>query len=189
MDDPNPELGGASEGAEDLELELEGEPKELGGDPLDDIQDPVARAEAKKWRAIARRKAEEKPEPKVEAAAPASTEYLTKADFYKANERRAIVAAQADPEVKANWDKIVGFYRDTRGKATTEDILEDIKDAVIIYNARYGKPEKDTSATELSATPVVKASGGEAPKVQPKPKDPPGYKPTSKPDSWYAKPN
>lgn len=189
MDDQNPELGGASEGAEDLELELEDEPTELGGDPLDDIQDPEARAEAKKWRAIARRKAEEKPEPKVAAQAPASNEYLTKADFFKANERKAIQEATSDPEVKANWDKIVGFYRDTRGKATTEDILEDIKDAITIYNARYSKPEKDTSATELSSTPVVKASGGEVAKVQPKPKDPPGYKPASKPDSWYAKPN
>lgn len=190
MQDQNPGADGAGEGAEDLELELEGspegtEPTELGGDPLDDIQDPVARAEAKKWRAIARRK----DEPKVEApvvTAP-TPEFLTKADFFKSNEKNAIREATADPEVKANWSDIVPFYTPRRGKETKEDILEDIKDAIILYKARNPEVVTDDSANQLTASPVVKSGGGVADKVTPKPNNPPNFKLPTPPNQWYKK--
>lgn len=114
MSDQNLE-GGASEEALDLELvpedtSDEGAP-ETGSDPLDDIQDPVARAEAKKFRAIARRTAKA-----PETKAPETSEFLTKADFYKTNEKTAVKAVTADPEIKAVWSQIVPFYTPRRDR-------------------------------------------------------------------------
>ena len=196
MNDQNPGLDGAGDGAEDIELTPEeltpdgGEGTEgLGGDPLDEISDPVARDEAKKARAIARRavkaKAVPTPEKKLDAPAP---EYITKADFFKTNERKAIREATADPEVKAIWDKIVPLYAPRRGKETPEDILEDIKDAVILYHAHNPEKESDDSAKDLTASPVVKTGGGEAVKTTPKPQDPPNYVKTAVPSEWYGAP-
>ena len=187
MEDQNPGLDGAGEGAEDLELTIEEEqtvpPKESSGDPLDDIQDPVARAEAKKWRAIARRTESPEEKPVVTASTP---EFLTKADFFKSNEKNAIREATADPEVKANWSDIVPFYTPRRGKETKEDILEDIKDAIILYKARNpDAPVKDDSVDQLTATPVVKSGGGVADKVAPKPNNPPNFKLPTPPSQWY----
>lgn len=192
MEDQNPGLDGAGEDALELELEPEitpeGESKELGSDPLDEISDETVRSEAKKHRAIARRfeKKEETPAPKPEAKADTS-QFLTKADFFKSNERKAIREITADAEIKANWNEIVPFYTPRRGKETLEDILEDIKDAVTLYKARNPVVEKDDSASDLTTTPVVKTGGGTVDKTTPKPKDPPNFKLPTQPKDWYAK--
>jgi hypothetical protein len=189
--------GGAGEQQEELELspstteQVEGEGS--GGDPLDVIQDPVAREEAKKARAIYRRHKEgntpgtpvQPQEPAV--SQPASQgEYLTKKDFYKTNERQAIRTATADPEVKANWDNIVQFYTPRRGKETAEDIAEDIQDAITLFKARNPNAERDTSATELSATPVIKTGGGTPRQGTPTTPTPPNFKLPVQPDKWYT---
>lgn len=188
MDDQTLE-GGDGEEALDLELELEdasGEATpEPGSDPLDDIQDPVARAEAKKYRAIARRTSKV-PEAR-QPAAPAASEFLTKADFYKTNERVAIKAATADPEIKANWAEIAPFYTPRRGKETAEDIAEDIQDAITIYKSRHPEVVTDDSKNTLTETAVVKTGGGPVDKVTVKTPEPPGFSLPSKPDGWYKK--
>lgn len=158
-----------------------------GGDPLDEISDEVVRAEAKKHRAIARRleKKEETPAPVLpETPKP---EFLTKADFHKANERKAVRDATSDPEVKANWTEIIPFYTPRRGKDTPEDIREDINDAITLYNARHKTSIKDDSADVLSTTPVVKAGGGGTEKPSEKPKDPPNFRLPVQPKDWYGK--
>jgi len=192
MADPTLGQESAGGGAEDLELEPEntptGEDKEPN-DPLDDIKDETARAQAKKDRAIARRKGN-KPEGVVEKPEPKSSDFLTKQDFEKANERKAILTAQADPEVKAIWNEIVPFYTPRRGKATPEDISEDIKDAITLYKARNPDPkEKDTSAADLTTTPVVKVGGGATDKSTTKPKDPPNFSLPRQPKDWFPKKN
>lgn len=187
MDDQTLE-GGDGEEALDLELELEDTSDETtpepGSDPLDDIQDPVARAEAKKYRAIARRTAKV-PEAK-QPAAPAASEFLTKADFYKTNERVAIRAATADPEVKANWAEIAPFYTPRRGKETTEDIAEDIQDAITLYRARHPEVVTDDSKNLLTETAVIKTGGGPIGKTTPKTPDLPGFKLPAQPSDWYG---
>lgn len=184
MDDQTLE-GGAGEEA--LELELEPETPGLGGDPLDEISDPVARAEAKKWRAIARRK-DEKPEVKAEVPPPPS-EFLTKADFFKSNERKAIREITADAEIKANWDAIIPFYTPRRGKETAEDIREDLQDAITLYRARNPiTPEKDDSVNQLTTTTVVKTGGGPIDtKATKKAPELPNYNLPKQPSDWYAK--
>ena len=189
MDDQNPELDGAGEGATDLELELEvtpktEKPKAPDSDPLDEIKDETVRAEAKKHRAIARRL-----EKKEEVPAPVSPspEFLTKSDFYKSNERKAIMQITADAEVKANWQDIVRFYTPRRGKDTPEDIVEDIKDAVTLYKARTPAHAENGNATDLTVTPIVKAGGGTV-KDTDKTVAPPNFKLPAQPSSWYPKP-
>lgn len=192
MADQTPELDGASEEALELELEpevpIKKEPEELGGDPLDEISDPVVRAQAKKDRAIARRLAKKEETPKPEAN-PDTSKFLTKADFYKANERKAILEIQKDDaEIKANWNAIIPFYTPRRGKETPGDIVEDIRDAIILFKARNPEsPAKDDSKDELTASPVLKTGGGVVDKVTSKPKDPPNFKLPTDPKSWYPK--
>ena len=179
--------GDPSEGGADLELELEVEtPIVPSGDPLDAIQDETARAEAKKWRSIAQRKEKEPIVEKVVPVAP-SSEFLTKADFYKSNERKAIQQATADAEIKANWAEIIPFYTSRHGKDTPEDILEDIKDAITVYKSRLPAKVEDDSADALSVTPAVKAGGGGSTKQEPKAKDPPNFKLPTQPENWYPK--
>lgn len=185
--------GGASGSAEELELEPkvpEVEHEEPGGDPLDDIKDEAARAEAKKHRAIARRgeKREMTPEKKPEQPVAPKEEFLTKSDFYKSNERKAIREATADAEVKANWNEIVPFYTPRRGKETPEDIMEDIRDAITIFNARNAKSTKDNGVDALTATPVAK-TGGHAPGKQSSTATPPlqNFQLPTQPKDWYSK--
>lgn len=187
MDEQIPALEVASEEAEVLELTPKEEtPKEEGGDPLDKIEDESARAEAKKWRAIAKRieKKEVTPATPVVEAKPAAQEFLTKADFYKANERKAIREATADAEVKANWSAIVPFFVSRRGKETPEDIKEDIQDAITIFNARNAKTAKDDSAAVLTTTSVVKTGGGTSKAPTP---TMPNFKLPAQPKDWYGK--
>lgn len=188
MDDQTLESG-AGEAAESLELASE---ETLpGGDPLDEISDEATRAEAKKHRAIARRleKKEVTPEakPEVKPEAP-KQEFLTKAEFFKANERKAVREATGDPEVKANWNDIIPFYTPRRGKETPEDIREDINDAITLFNARNAKVARDDSAAQLTTTPVVKTGGGQVDEVTPKTPNPPNFKLPTKPSEWYTKP-
>ena len=184
--------GDAGGGAKDLELELEStKTKELSGDPINEMQDVEAlRAEAKKFRSIAQRleKKEVKPSTDIKPEAKADTsKFLTKQDFFKSNERKAIREITADAEIKANWNEIIPFYTPRRGKETPEDIVEDIKDAITLYKARNpGAPVRDDSADQLTTTPVVKTGGGAIDKTTPKPKDPPNFRLPTKPSEWYG---
>ena len=178
---------GVSESTETLEPAATTKETLPGGDPLDEISDEVVRAEAKKWRAIARR-TEKKVEPKPAEPIAPQPEFLTKADFHKANERKAVREATADPEVKANWSEIIPFYSPRRGKDTPEDIREDINDAITLYNARHATVAKDDSAAVLATTTVVKVGGGAISKETPKVPNPPNFKLPTQPKDWYQKP-
>ena len=182
--------GGASEDAEVLELApiTPSEEEVSGSDPLDEISDEAVRAEAKKHRAIARRleKKEETPKPEVKTEAP-KPEFLTKVDFYKANEKKAIREATADAEVKANWNEIIPFYTPRRGKETPEDIAEDIKDAVTLFKARHAEVQRDDSKNQLTTTTVVKTGGGVVDKAKTSTPNPPNFKLPTQPKDWYKK--
>lgn len=189
MDDQTPELDGASEEALELELEpVAIPPKEPSSDPLDEITDEVVRSEAKKHRAIARRLEKEPKQVVPVVTTPPVNEYLTKADFFKSNERKAIREITADAEIKASWNDIIPFYTPRRGKETPEDIKEDIQDAITLYKARHpDAPVKDDSINQLTATPVVKTGGGSVVKATHQLSDPPNFKLPAKPSEWYGK--
>lgn len=187
----------------------EGDEKPQGSDPLDEIQDlETLRAESKKYRAIANRKAAKPAAPVVEVpkreepAKPAvlGDEYMKKSDFERSNQKKAIqlatVVSPTDSEdaktfkadVLENWDTVRGFYTPRRGKATPEDILEDIKDAYVLFNARRApKVNKEDPAAPLRETKVVPAGAGPTAKPSVGGKTPPNFKIATPPSQWYPK--
>jgi len=183
------ELGDSDETEEEPEGKTEDKPEDPKSDPLDDIKDEEARNQAKADRAKARR-AKEKPE-----AHKAEGEFLSKKDFYKSNERKAIksvleVPEDASDEVKAdkayiadNWKGIRELYSNRKGKETPDDVLEDINDAIALYKLKNPPKEEDDSAEELQKVTGKGTGGGDAPKTE-KPL-PPGFNLPVQPDSWY----
>ena len=200
---------------QEQELELETEEAEAteetqGSDPLDGDNIDEVRKEGKKFRAIANRKpkAEEAPikeEPTKETPKeekPKEGEYLKKSDFELENQKTAIklatISLETDSdEVKAqkadvleNWDEIRKNYTPRRGKSTSENILEDIKDATAIFNNRK-PPVEETEEGEVAVEEITKteakAPAGNPPKPKaPKAKNPPNFKLPSQPDEWYS---
>lgn len=209
--------GNHGEHEEELELdsnnseseEVDEELDDQGGDRLDKIEDiEVMRAEAKKYRGISQRKSRPKTVEKENTVIPEkkeapvqaqnTTDFLTKTDFYKSNERKAIrlatVSTEDDSEeikqfksdVLENWNDIVGLYTPRKGKETPEDIFEDIKDAYLLYRVKNPKEVKDDSALELTTTPVIKA-GKVFKQKEVTTKEDNRYSLPKKPDSWYPK--
>ena len=201
-------LEGDDSTPEEQELELESEEDSDKGDPLDEIQDTeVLRAEAKKFRSIAQRQVK-KPEPKkVEDALP--SEFLKKSDYELDNQKKAIFLvtgkAELNPKVMGvdsqedlvkiqediaeNWEQIRQFYSSRRGKGTPESIVEDIKDAYVVFNSRRpAKKEEGKNTTGLIETKTIPTgqtpSGG---RTQTSTKEPPGFSMPTQPKDWYPK--
>jgi hypothetical protein len=203
-----PELG-SPEGGEELTLGEGGTVATIvtpapptPSDPLDDIQDEAARNEAKKHRAIARRatKVEVKKEPVLESVVlpqAGETAYLSKTDFYKSNERKAInsltrIEATDSDEVKANktfikenWNGIGALYVPRGGKDTPEDIVDDLGDAITLFKAKNPPKTEDDSALALNTAPG-RTKGGVFDKTEVK--SPLNVKKGAKPEEWYSKP-
>lgn len=160
-------------------------------DPLDAITDPEAlRHEAKKYRGIASRSSKDEPgvtvvEDDNDEPEPTQSDYMTKRDFYRVNEKKAIAAVTADPEIAANFDGIKAFYTPRRGKDTPEEIVEDIKDAYILWKARNPKAPANPSAT-LTTTSVPQPGGLGVTTAAPEESDP-RFRTASSPSEWYRK--
>lgn len=165
-EDKNPD-----EQEQELEENLESEEEEVEpDDPLDLIEDEEARKKAKKERAILQRKArksqeedeEEEPEPKPEPKSDDAP--LSRKEFYKGNEKKAkALLAESHPDVDV--DKVVEYYSPRRGKATPEDIVEDLLDAHAIY--QRNNPNEEGNDVEEKRTRAEIAShrtkGGSSP--------------------------
>jgi len=145
-------------------------------------------AEKLKYKAIVDRNRDKDTEETQEPS-----EFLSKKDFYKSNERKAIneltAVSESDPEdVKArkayiteNWDKISPLYTSRKGKDTPEDILEDLVDAVTLYVAK-NPPKEDDGSGELSTTSGG-GSGSTVPKTESK--DELNIPQSAQPKDWY----
>ncbi len=197
---PNPDLQEKKQELEEIELE---DPKSedldsQGSDPLDNIQDTsILLAEAKKYRAIARRHKAEKPKPeaKIEVK-PETGDYLKKSDFELANQKKAIrtatIVSENDTEeaktlktdLLENWDKVRQFYTPRRGKDTPEDVYEDIKDAYAVFNTRRPKKEVKPDIKELSETKITPT--GNAPEPKSPQKQPPRFNLPKTTKEWYS---
>lgn len=198
LENPNPDQ-------QEQELELEGDKPDApkaegedpqGGDPLDKLQGDALLAEAKKYRAIAKRHKPEAKNPEVEKPIEkVETNFLKKSDFELANQKKAIrmatiVSEQDTEEAKTfktdlleNWDKARQFYTPRRGKDTPEDILEDIKDAYAVFNTRREKKEVKPDVSDLTTTKTNPTGNAPSPK-SPK-KEPPNFNLPKKPTEWY----
>ena len=202
LDDQN-----SSEQEQELELDEAETTEETveednqGNDPLDNIQDvEELRREAKKHRSIAQRSKKVKGEVSKEETLPIvedKSDFLTKKDYELANTKKGIrlattVSDNDTDEVKAlkedtlaNWSEIRQLYTPRRGKTTPEDILEDINDAYVLFNARRPKEEEvDDSAKTLTETKVKQATGSKPKPVTAK-KEPKNFKIPAQPEEWY----
>jgi len=156
------------------------ESKVPSSDPIDEIYDiDELRGEAKKFRAIANRKAEPKEvkAPEVEVKG----EYITKADMAKIAIREA--KEQAPSEVQELWDDLFNIPLAGYDPLDAKSIVSNMQDRLAIYKTRNPKGEEkpDTSVlTETKATPT-----GTAPAPKAEVKEPKNFKLPKKPDEWY----
>jgi hypothetical protein len=187
---PEAEHGSEQAGNEVTDMSL-GDTPETSSDPLDQIDDPEQlRHQAKRFRGIANRKGSaqsegEDSESAEDTATPAS-DYMTKRDFHRVNEKEAIRTVTAsNPEIQANWNQIKGFYTPRRGKDTAVDIAEDIQDAFTLWQKRSGGTTADP-ASNLTTTTVTAPTGG-APKAKVTGDNDPRFNTAAQPDDWYKK--
>jgi hypothetical protein len=186
------------DGDKDLELDEESNEEE-DGDPLNKMDRTTLLAEAKKLRAIGQRNKGKKDEHK-EVKTPVDTSmFIKKSDLELANQKKAIRMATTEMEtdsdvekrvktdLKENWNDVQKYYVSRRGKTSPEDIVDDIRDAYLIFLSR--KPadkESKVNITELVQTAVM--PGQVAPKEQKVlDKKPPGFKLPKQPTEWYPK--
>lgn len=186
---------------EELELDESTEVDESNSDPLDSIDNVEdAVKEAKKYRSIAKRKSTPEAKPQEETK-PSESEFVKKTDLQLSNQKEAIqlatISNESDSEevvqekidILENWDEIRKLYSSRRGKDTSKDILEDIKDAYAIFNKRRPpveeKEEGEVEKEEITKT-EAKVPVGNPPKTQAvKAKNPPNFKLPQQPDEWY----
>lgn len=91
---------------------------------------------------------------------------LTKSDFHKMNEKKAIQQfLKENPELDTKWTNFVSFYRDTKGRNDVESILQDLDDAKTLFQKYNPVKEKDdtkgivsnlSSDNSLNSTPSDK---------------------------------
>lgn len=179
---------------EGTELELGGketpvETPEAPRDPLDEITDTdELRNKAKGYRSASTRYKKERDEakdkPPEEPKEEPKGEFLTKEDFYKANERKAInsltVIDKADSDevkaqktyVKDNWKDISAFYQPRLGKDTPEDILADLNDALTLYTSKNPRTEDVDTGKVMQET---SGTGHQSPTPTEEKKEPPNF--------------
>src|SRR3990167_1700776 len=145
-----PGLEGAGEAVEPKEPETP-EPS----DPLDAIKDPVARAEAKKARAIVRRNArDEKPEPPAPSQPVASREDLA---VIVTNQAKELVS----PEIREHWEELSKIPLEGYNPMDARSIADNMADRLVILKTKQAKPNP---AKDLATSPGIRGSTGEAPK-------------------------
>lgn len=130
-----------------------------------------------------------KPEEKKTEEPKKESQFLTREDYFKSNDSKAIQEACKEQEIEQNWDEIMKHFRRTRSRDTAENILEDIKDAHIIWKQRNGKSDNDDDKDHRSnlnqdrrPSGDTGQGGGQGTKKSVMPK-------TTKIQDWYGKPN
>lgn len=102
---------------------------------------------------------------------PKESEFLSKKEFYKANEKKAINKfVEENPEVKNNWDNFVEHYPNKRGKQTVEDILADLDDAKTLYD-KYNKKDEDSNSDKEAKANLSKEKANPSGSGNPKKSD------------------
>jgi hypothetical protein len=125
-------------------------------------------------------KPKESPKPKP------GDEPLTRNEFQKINERKAIQEACKDQEVDKNWAQIVKFYRPDSGRETPEAILADINVAIEHWRVKNPKKDEDTEDKETTANLASEKGKPEGEQGKGKKPEPKKLFPTQTPvKEWY----
>jgi hypothetical protein len=162
-------------------------------DPLDVIADPEElRREAKKYRGIASRKGGTELVQKPISDSP----YITREEVYENNRKAALdelsnipdndPLAEIKREIDDNWSEVISYYSPRNGQKTTEDILEDIYDAHLVWKRRTGGRSSDDSARNLQKTVVTQPTGSSTDNKK-EPEKSTFFKKGTPPSEWYKK--
>lgn len=165
----NPASGGAGEAIEPTEPQAPAaepttpqeppapaaEPANPSGDPLDDIRDPVARAEAKKYRAIARRKDEPAP-----SAPPAPSQPAAPA----ADKTVTFLAKQAvSDEVREHWDELLSIPLAGYDATDPASIAANMTARLAVFKAQPQKPANPARDLAADTGTRGRTTGGTPP--------------------------
>lgn len=145
-------------------------------DPLDDIKDPKARADAKKARAIHNRhKDGETIEP---PKAPTQ-------DFVKKDDLAVLVTTQAKQlvteEIRDNWDELSKIPLGGFNALDAHSIAKNMAERLVIFKSKKKEVVADPTR-ELST--ISGTRGGQAPAPKDVVKDPPNFKTPVPPEQW-----
>ncbi len=153
----NPALGGAAEATEGTGTETTPDPS---SDPLDAIQDPAAREEAKKHRAIARR-LEKKPELQTPTAPLPATNVATKEDLgvLVTNQAKELSSA----EVQEHWDALMSIPLEGYNALDARSIAQNMAERLAIFKTRQAAPNP---AKDLSTSSGERGTSGKAPETK-----------------------
>jgi hypothetical protein len=161
-----------------------------GGDPLDLLSDPEEiRAEAKKFRSIAQRKAKPIVEKKIETQQIVQTsDFVRRSDLERGatNKAKQLVGS----EIAAEYDELIKIPLGGYDPLDAESIALNLKERYAILKARKPSEEKkNEGVNELSSTNVVTGTGAGGNVVQkPDKKNPPNFSLPKDPKDWYVKP-
>jgi len=117
-------------------------------------------------------------------------EPVTKKEFYRGNEKKAIRKFfDQYPDAEKNYDKVMNHFVSKRGKETVEDVAKDLEDAYTLarkWEDIGGEDSEDKeSSSELSAE-KSKPAGGSGDKGKATKKSGGVLSSTSGPEDWYS---
>jgi hypothetical protein len=171
-------------------LQGQGSLQPSSGDPLDEIKDvDAAIAEAKKYRAIANRKSQSKPEAPTPTPPPAApqpaSDVVTKTDLNRINTKAA--KGIVDATIRDNWDAIIDYVpAKYRNAETPDEIAQGMK---IAHKAWLeDNPPAPNNGTELQTSKVITPSAKPEPSGERKTQPILRNRSSSMRD-WYPKPN
>lgn len=145
------------------------------GDPLDDIKDPVERAEAKKNRAIARRLSKKDPE-KPEKA-PATSDPVAKLITFEAKKL-------VPDEVKAVWEDLYNIPLGGYDAHDPESIAKNMQQRYVIF--RQDNPvAKEDQTKDFTTDSGIRGSSPKTNDTGEKEKPLPGLREAKQPEDWY----
>lgn len=133
----NPGQGGAGEAAEPTAPAAPTTPETPAKpDPLDEISDPVAREEAKKHRAIARRHEKKGDEP--ETPATPAPQYARQEDvaLVVTNQAKALVSE----EIREAWDELMKIPLGGANPLDAESIAANMQQRFVLYKGSQTTP-------------------------------------------------
>jgi len=145
------------------ESELEIKDEDIKPDSEDDVEDTVTLSKDKFQKLVEAKenykkgllsyKEKLKTKPKEEKG-----DYLSKQDFFKANEKTAIDKFVKDnPEMTDKWTEFVKHYSGKRGKDTVDGIVQDLDDAKTLF-VKYNPPKEKGSEDKAAKAELSKES-------------------------------
>ena len=155
-----------------------------GSDPLDEITDTEElRNEAKKFRAISKRKSEpkkEEPKPKPNPEPKNDEDVVKKSDLARIATQEA--KEMVGEEIAEVWDDLLNIPLGGFDPLNPKSIAANLKERFAILKSRTKPKEQKADTTAITSTKVIQGTGG-ASTLEKNLK----IKANNKPENWYKK--